>query len=85
MTRVAHGLPKLISDKDVDNDLPVDCDFKDMSLTQLPLPLPGETTVLGAFLAYVRILAACLNRLYTATRRRDGDEKIPRLEMELHV
>ena len=37
----------LINELDVDTELPLDCDFDDITTTALPLPLPGETTRLS--------------------------------------
>ena len=85
---VAHGLPMLINESDMDTELPLDCDFDDITATTLTLPLPGETTRLSLFLSHVRltrIISSCLKQLYTTTQRRGGVEKILMLDRELHV
>jgi len=88
MTSLHYGLPKLINNEDDDNDLPADCDFDDITLTQLPLPFPGESTKMSPFLCYIKlakILSAILKELYTTTRRRNGVQKIEQLTRELQV
>lgn len=88
VSSVSHGLPKLINDEDVDADLPLDCDFYDITLKELPIPLPGEVTRFSSFLLYlqlVRIISNTVRRLYTTTLRRGAVEKIEILDHELHV
>ncbi|OBT71931.1 hypothetical protein VF21_09020 [Pseudogymnoascus sp. 05NY08] len=88
ITSLKYGFPKLINDEDDDNDLPVDSDFENMEITQLPLPLPGEDTKFGPFLFYIKlakILSTCLKQLYTTTRRRQGVEKIASLTRALQA
>ncbi|OBT58489.1 hypothetical protein VE04_01209 [Pseudogymnoascus sp. 24MN13] len=88
ITSLKYGFPKLINDEDDDNDLPVDSDFENMEITELPLPLPGEDTKFGPFLFYIKlakILSTCLKQLYTTTRRRQGVEKIASLTRGLQT
>jgi hypothetical protein len=88
MTSLYYGLPKIINNEDDDNDLPADCDFDDITLNQLPLPLPGESTKMSPFLCYIKlakILSSILKELYTTTRRRNGVQKIEQLTRELQV
>ncbi|KAI9931164.1 hypothetical protein MW887_010823 [Aspergillus wentii] len=85
---IVHGLPKVIQDDDVDNDLPVDADLEDCTATEIPLPLPGESTNFGIFITYIkllRIMSTCLKTLYTTTKRRNGVAKITALDQELSV
>ncbi|GFN10912.1 transcription factor domain-containing protein [Aspergillus tubingensis] len=85
---IVHGLPKMIQDDDVDTDLPVDTDLDDVAATDIPLPLPGETTSMATFILYVkllRIFSSCLKSLYTTTKRRNGVAKITALDHELSV
>ena len=88
MTSILHGLPPLISDVDVDNDLPIDCHLHDLEATELSHPLPGERTAVFVFLQYVslgRKLSKILDLLYTTTQRRDGARKIMDLDRDLRV
>lgn len=88
LTAMNYGLPKIISDADVDVLAPTDCDFDDMQTTQLPVPLPGETTQSATFIALVKlhkILQQAIQLLFTTTERRDGESKIHRLERQLRV
>ncbi|KAI2816563.1 transcriptional regulator family: Fungal Specific TF [Aspergillus niger] len=85
---VVHGLPKLIQDDDVDTDLPIDTDLDDVTASDIPLPLPGETTSMATFILYVKLLrlfSSCLKSLYTTTKRRNGVAKITALDHELSV
>ncbi|PWY77873.1 hypothetical protein BO83DRAFT_334347 [Aspergillus eucalypticola CBS 122712] len=85
---IVHGLPKMIQDDDVDTDLPVDTDLDDVAATDIPLPLPGETTSTATFNLYVKLLkifSSCLKSLYTTTKRRNGVAKITALDHELSV
>ncbi|GLA65310.1 hypothetical protein AtubIFM54640_007060 [Aspergillus tubingensis] len=78
----------MIQDDDVDTDLPVDTDLDDVAATDIPLPLPGETTSMATFILYVkllRIFSSCLKSLYTTTKRRNGVAKITALDHELSV
>lgn len=87
-TSVAHGLPKLISDIDVDVDYPLDCELTETNTSRLAFPLPGEVTQVSDFIAYVhlgRILSETLTDLYTTTRRRKGAEKIAKLHNDLQA
>jgi len=84
----AHGLPKLVNEEDYDTDLPLDCDFDDVTATDLPLSLPGEDTRISRFRTYIRlsqIMSKCIKQLYTTTQRRGGVEKISILDRELRV
>jgi hypothetical protein len=59
-----------------------------MQITQLPVPLPGETTQSATFIALVKlhkILQQAIQLLFTTTERRDGETKIRRLERQLRV
>ncbi|KAK0115613.1 hypothetical protein ONS95_000117 [Cadophora gregata] len=88
MISLHYGLPKIIQDEDDDNDLPIDCDIGNISLTQLPLPLPGEQTRFASFLVYVRlskILSMVLKDLYTTTRRRNAEDAMVSLDRELSM
>ncbi|CAG8415297.1 unnamed protein product [Penicillium salamii] len=87
-TSVLHGIPPLINDVDVDNDLPIDCHLHDLEATELSHPLPGERTGVFLFLQYVSLgkkLSRILNLLYTTTQRRDGARKITELDRDLRV
>ncbi|KAH7348098.1 fungal-specific transcription factor domain-containing protein [Pyrenochaeta sp. MPI-SDFR-AT-0127] len=87
-TSATHGLPQLISDVDVDSDLPVDCVLQSSQATQLVHPLPGEPTSVSLFCHYVKlakVIAATLTQLYTTTDRRGGADKIKKLDSELRV
>ncbi|GLA70797.1 hypothetical protein AtubIFM55763_000971 [Aspergillus tubingensis] len=78
----------MIQDDDLDTDLPVDTDLDDVAATDIPLPLPGETTSMATFILYVkllRIFSSCLKSLYTTTKRRNGVAKITALDHELSV
>lgn len=88
MISLHYGLPKLINNEDDDNDLPIESDFDDITLTQLPLPFPGEPTRMSPFLCYIKmakLLSSVLKELYTTTRRRNGTHKIEQLTRELQV
>ncbi|KAJ5510737.1 hypothetical protein PEX2_020160 [Penicillium expansum] len=87
-TSILHGLPPLINDVDVDNDLPIDCHLYDLEATELSHPLPGERTAVFVFLQYVSLgkkLSRILDLLYTTTQRRDGARKITDLDRGLRV
>lgn len=78
----------MVNDEDVDTDLPMDTDFDDMTLKDLPLPLPGEATRFSIFLQYIklcRIMGKTVKQLYTTTHRRGGVDKIRLLDRELRV
>ncbi|CAK7205113.1 hypothetical protein SEUCBS139899_007878 [Sporothrix eucalyptigena] len=80
---IIHGLPRLITDDDVDVDYPLDCELNETSATAPAFPLPGETTPVSGFTTYVqlgRILSDMLAELYTTTKRRRGAEKIAALQ-----
>ncbi|RWA12355.1 hypothetical protein EKO27_g2752 [Xylaria grammica] len=81
-----HGLPRLIHDNDVDIDYPLDCDLDNGGSSLISLPLPGETTPVNDFIAFIhlgRILSAILDQLYTTTSRRNGPERMVKLRGEL--
>ncbi|GAW16581.1 hypothetical protein ANO14919_060130 [Xylariales sp. No.14919] len=86
MTAISHGLPRLIHDNDVDIDYPLDCDLDNGGSSLISLPLPGETTPVNDFIAFIhlgRILSAILDQLYTTTSRRNGPERMVKLRGEL--
>ncbi|KAI1747692.1 hypothetical protein F4782DRAFT_543308 [Xylaria castorea] len=86
MTAISQGLPMLIHDNDVDIDYPIDCDLSSGNSPDISLPLPGESTPVNDFIAFVhlsRILSAILDQLYTTTSRRNGPVKIAKLRSEL--
>jgi hypothetical protein len=59
-----------------------------MQTTQLPVPLPGETTQSATFIALVKlhkIMQQAIQLLFTTTERRDGEHKIHLLERQLGV
>ncbi|KAJ5361129.1 hypothetical protein N7541_001973 [Penicillium brevicompactum] len=88
LTSILHGIPPLINDVDVDNDLPIDCHLHDLEASELSHPLPGERTGVFVFLQYVslgRKLSRILDLLYTTTQRRDGARKITELDRDLRV
>ncbi|CAI7590917.1 unnamed protein product [Penicillium glandicola] len=88
ITSVFHGLPPLINDVNVDNDIPLDCHLHDLEATELSHPLPGERTAVFIFLQYVSLgkkLSRILDLLYTTTQRRDGATKIADLDRDLRV
>ncbi|CAG8103286.1 unnamed protein product [Penicillium olsonii] len=87
-TSILHGIPPLINDVDVDNDLPIDCHLQDLEAAELSHPLPGERTSVFVFLQYVSLgkkSSQILDLLYTTTQRRDGARKITELERDLRV
>ncbi|KAJ5100058.1 hypothetical protein N7532_007059 [Penicillium argentinense] len=53
MASLLHGLPSLINDVDVDNDMPMDCHLHDLDMEELSYPLPGERTAVFVFIQYV--------------------------------
>lgn len=72
----------------MDTDLPIDTDLDDVTASDIPLPLPGETTSMATFILYVKLLrlfSSCLKSLYTTTKRRNGVAKITALDHELSV
>lgn len=76
----------LIRDNDIDIDYPLDCDLSTGDPSHISLPLPGESTSVNDFIAFVhlgRILSTILDQLYTTTSRRNGPEKIVKLRGEL--
>ncbi|KAI0977095.1 fungal-specific transcription factor domain-containing protein [Xylaria arbuscula] len=86
MTAIVHGLPTLIHDNDVDIDYPLDCDLGHGDIPNITLPLPGESTPVNDFIAFIhlgRLLSTILDQLYTTTSRRNGPEKIVNLRNEL--
>ncbi|KAM0722590.1 hypothetical protein Q7P37_002031 [Cladosporium fusiforme] len=87
-TSIAYGLPKIISDHDVDVGLPTNCDFDDMRIAELPVPLPGESTQTSIFIALAK-LSSIMQQftwlLFTTTERRDGESKINKLDRQLRV
>jgi hypothetical protein len=73
-------------DVDVDIGMPADVILEDIHATDLPYPLPGETTKSSLFVLYAQlaqILSSCLDQLYTTTQRRGSIDKIARLQHEL--
>jgi hypothetical protein len=83
-----HGLPSLISDADVDNELPTDCHIGDFAATGLLHPLPGQTTPISFFNHYATLskkMSSILDLLYTTTQRRQGVAKIERLDRDIKV
>lgn len=83
-----HGLPKLIQDFDVDTDMPIDCDLRDINDQPIIHPLPAESTPVALYIHYVQLLklvSKVLGQLYTTSSRRDGPDKIGRLDMALRV
>lgn len=88
ITSIVHGLPLLINDIDVDNDMPTDCRLHDLNDTELLHPLPGQTTPVFYFNHYVTMgkkLSSILHNLYTTTQRRQGGIKIERLDRDMKV
>ncbi|KAL2819294.1 fungal-specific transcription factor domain-containing protein [Aspergillus cavernicola] len=88
ITAIMHGLPPLISDADVDNDMPSDCRLDDLNVEQLDHPLPGQTTTVFFFVHYATMgkkLSSILDLLYTTTERRQGAVKIERLDGDIRV
>ncbi|KAL4879958.1 fungal-specific transcription factor domain-containing protein [Aspergillus karnatakaensis] len=88
ITALVHGLPPLINDNDVDQDMPTDCRLQDLDATELVHPLPGQTTPVHFFNHYATMgkkLSSILDLLYTTTRRGDGSSKIERLDREMRV
>lgn len=85
-TALIHGLPRLLQDADIDNDLPIDCELDDSGQAGLSHPLPGEPTPVSVYIHYVqlsKIVSAMLGQLYTTTQRREGEEKILNLDRDL--
>ena len=85
---ITYGLPELIKEADVDNDMPTDCVLEHIDSDQLSHPLPGENTHVSLFYQYImltRKLSAILDLLYTTTRRRGATGKISRLDRDLRV
>ena len=83
-----HGLPRLLNDADVDNDMPADCILEDINAEYVSYPLPGENTPLFLFNQYILLskkLSTVLEQLYTTTQRRGGADKITRLDRDLRV
>ncbi|KAL4868387.1 fungal-specific transcription factor domain-containing protein [Aspergillus spectabilis] len=88
ITATVHGLPPLISDTDVDNDMPTDCRLLDLEAGGLLHPLPGETTPVFLFNLYATMgkkMSSILDILYTTTQRRQGSVKIEKLDREMRV
>lgn len=88
MTSLLHGLPALINDVDVDNDLPSDCYLLGLDSADISHPLPGENTAVFVFIQYVRIgkiLSRIREMLYTTTKRRNGVAKIKELDLDLQM
>ncbi|KEF60555.1 uncharacterized protein A1O9_02116 [Exophiala aquamarina CBS 119918] len=88
ITSIVHGLPRLINDTDVDNEMPTDCILDDVNAEHISYPLPGENTPVFLFNQYVSLgqkLSTVLEQLYTTTQRRGGAEKIRRLDREMRV
>jgi hypothetical protein len=88
VTAIVHGLPPLISDDDVDNELPTDCHIDDFTATEIYHPLPGQTTPVSFFNHYATLskkMSSILDLLYTTTRRRQGVAKIERLDRDIRV
>ncbi|KAL2842560.1 fungal-specific transcription factor domain-containing protein [Aspergillus pseudoustus] len=88
VTAIVHGLPPLISDADVDNELPTDCQLDDFTAVDLRHPFPGQTTPVSFFNHYAvlgRKMSSILHLLYTTTQRRHGVAKIERLDRDIRV
>ena len=88
MTSLCHGLPALINDADVDNDLPSDCSLHGLEAADILYPFPGESTGVSVFIQYVRIgriLSRVREKLYTTTKRRNGAIKIKDLAFDLRM
>ncbi|KAL4793910.1 fungal-specific transcription factor domain-containing protein [Aspergillus venezuelensis] len=88
ITSIVHGLPALISDTDVDNDMPTDCQLRSLEDTELVHPLPGQTTPVFFFNQYATMgkkMSSILDLLYTTTQRRQGAAKIERLDRDMRV
>ncbi|KAJ0413750.1 fungal-specific transcription factor domain-containing protein [Aspergillus carlsbadensis] len=88
ITAIVHGLPPLISDADVDNELPTDCHIDDFAATELHHPLPGQTTPVSFFNHYATLskkMSSILGLLYTTTQRRQGVAKIERLDRDIRA
>lgn len=88
MSSLLHGLPALINDVDVDNDLPSDCCLLGLDSADISHPLPGEHTAVFVFIQYVRIgkiFSRIREMLYTTTKRRNGAAKIKELDLDLHM
>lgn len=88
MTSLLHGLPALINDVDVDNDLPSDCSLLGFDSADISHPLPGENTAVFVFIQYVRIgkiFSRIREMLYTTTKRRNGAAKIKELDLDLRM
>ncbi|KAL4959557.1 Zn(II)2Cys6 transcription factor [Aspergillus stella-maris] len=86
ITSIVHGLPALISDIDVDNDMPTDCQLRSLEDTELIHPLPGQTTPIFSFNHYAAMgkkMSSILDSLYTTTQRRLGAAKIERLDRDM--
>ncbi|KAK4508638.1 hypothetical protein PRZ48_002377 [Zasmidium cellare] len=85
---ISHGLPKLIRSADVDAGLPIDCDLEDSTASELPVPLPGESsssTLLVAMCQLVTIMQRITETLFTTTDRRNGERKIRELGDQLRA
>lgn len=88
MTSLLHGLPALINDVDIDNDLPSDCHLLGFDASDISHPLPGEKTGVFIFIQYVRIgriFSRIREMLYTTTKRRNGAAKIQELDLDLRM
>ncbi|KAJ5092842.1 hypothetical protein N7456_008703 [Penicillium angulare] len=88
ITSLLHGLPSLIHDVDVDNDMPLDCHINDLDAADISHPLPGERTAVFIFIQYVnlgKILSRVREMLYTTTQRRNGAVKIHDLNLNLRM
>ncbi|KAL2801802.1 hypothetical protein BJX63DRAFT_426514 [Aspergillus granulosus] len=76
VTAIVHGLPSLISDADVDNELPTDCQLDDFTATELLYPLPGQMAPVSFFNQYAVLghkMSSILDLLYTTTQRRQAN------------
>lgn len=72
----------------MDVDYPLDCYLDQADVSELNLPLPGETTPVNQFIAFAhlsQIFATILQQLYTTTHRRHGSEKITKLYNDLQA
>ncbi|KAL4951957.1 fungal-specific transcription factor domain-containing protein [Aspergillus filifer] len=88
ITSIVHGLPALISDTDIDNDMPTDCQLRSLEDTELIHPLPGQTTPVFFFNHYASMgkkMSSILDLLYTTTQRCQGAAKIDRLDRDMRV
>ena len=83
-----HGLPRLIRDRDVDNDSPMSVNHDQISTSSLEFPLPGERSQVDSVLCMfglARIVGKTFEQIYTTTNRRGRISKISQLQADLDV